>query len=122
MVLQPARNGGVSFLLQHGDEVGRVDFWTYICPLDAEFSSKQAVKTLRTVVQRGIKPWGCLKLKGDVPLLDQLTENIIGADGPIPTGLNWVLWTITKHNEQQELRCKAEIEKRARTLNIYEDN
>lgn len=74
-VVEPLRNGGISFLL-HLRAAEAYDFWIYICPEDTQFSSRQAVKSLREIVSRGTIPWGTINLV-DGLLLDQLTKFII---------------------------------------------
>jgi hypothetical protein len=70
--LEPERNGGVSFLLiPFADR--HYDFWVYICPWSAGFSSKTAVHSLRKAVDNNVAPWGTLEMD-DRPLIDQLYE------------------------------------------------
>jgi len=52
------------------------DFWVNICPMDALFSAKHAVVTLRRIKQEGIAPTGRIKLDG-APIVDQLVKFVV---------------------------------------------
>lgn len=74
-------NGGISFLLSPTAEK-QYDYWIYICPKDAQFSTKQAVKSLRLVVERNVVPWGHITLS-NLSLQDELLRSVTvsGGDG-----------------------------------------
>jgi hypothetical protein len=81
--IEPLANGGVTFLLRPV-AARTYHFWIYICPEDAEFSSRQAVKTLREIASRGVVPWGIISLNEDA-IVDQLTKFIITEQQALPS-------------------------------------
>jgi hypothetical protein len=81
--IEPLTHGGVSFLLKPTAE-RTYDFWIYICPEDASFSARQAVKSLRDVQARGVVPWGTLTLADD-PIIEQLSKFIITEQHVLPS-------------------------------------
>lgn len=72
--LVPFTNGGISFYLRPVAE--GYNYWIYICPNDCTFSAKQAAKTLRDSADRGVTPWGHIKLSPE-PMVDQLTNDLL---------------------------------------------
>jgi|SRR5579859_537495 len=81
--VKPLTNGGISFLLKPTAE-RTYNFWIYICPEDASFSAKQAVKTLREIAARQTVPWGTLTTS-DEPIIEQLTKFIIYEQHVLPS-------------------------------------
>lgn len=79
----PQKFGGISFLLKPVSEK-TYDFWIYMCPQSAMFSTKQAVKTLRDKASEGIVPFGQIKLD-DSPLMDQLAKFLIQEQMALPS-------------------------------------
>lgn len=75
------------------------DFWVYVCPLDAEFSSRAAVKRMRDVAKDGVVPWGTIEMD-DRPLIEQLTE--ASRRSVLPTTLNRILNSIEKINTREQ--------------------
>lgn len=71
----PQKNGGISVLLLPTSD-GEYSYWIYICPLDAEFSTKVAVKNLRDRVEKGVVPWGKVVLT-DEPIVLQVLKSIM---------------------------------------------
>ncbi len=82
-LIEPLTHGGISFLLQPVAE-RTYSFWIYICPEDAAFSSRQAVKSLRDTVARGTVPWGTITLTED-PIIEQLSKFIITEQHVLPS-------------------------------------
>jgi hypothetical protein len=70
----PFTNGGISFYLRPAAK--GYNYWIYICPKDCPFSAKQAAKTLRDSADRGVTPWGYIKLSPE-PMVDQLTDDLL---------------------------------------------
>lgn len=70
---------------------GSYDFWIYICPLDAEFSAKQAVYSLRLAENYGCVPWGNITLDGS-PLIDLLVDATVKTSLPTETSsmVKWI--------------------------------
>lgn len=104
------RNGGISFLcLQHEDS--RVDFWVYVCPLDAGFSSKAAVRRLRDA-KESAAPWGTFMPTND-PLLSQLCAQVRQTDLPstVPTILLEMIVNNIEvlHKQQQRFPTQADL-------------
>lgn len=81
--IKPLTHGGVSFLLQPTAEK-TYDFWIYICPEDASFSARQAVKTLREIAERKTVPWGTVVMNEE-PIIEQLTKSIIYEQHVLPS-------------------------------------
>lgn len=79
----PQKFGGISFLLTPVSEK-TYDFWIYMCPQSAMFSTKQAVKTLRDRVAEGIVPFGRIVID-DSPLMDQLAKFLIQEQMVLPS-------------------------------------
>ena len=74
--LKPRSKGGISFLLVPTEQTKVYNFWLYMCPMDAVFSAKQAVKTLRDVYRNNVVPWGTITLSHK-PILDELVSTLI---------------------------------------------
>ena len=81
---------------------GTYQYWIYICPKNAQFSSKAAVKKLREVQQTGTVPWGELHLD-DSPILNQLVTAAVNSD--LPTEVGALIYYI------QQLNTLALLEK-----------
>ena len=113
--LTPHERGGVSFLLKPLRE-GVYNFWICICPEDVEFSSRQAVKTLRDTAERGVVPFGTITPSGE-PLVDVLTRYVINERMELPSEASKQLLTITilngyankKLNEAQQRRQSSRV-------------
>lgn len=89
------RNGGISFLCkQHGDS--SIDFWIYICPFTAGFSSRAAVTRLRKSAEHAA-PWGRLGHPTDEPLILQLVRGI-SEKRDLPTDVTRILREIVEIN------------------------
>ena len=81
---RPAEKGGLSFLLRPTDY--RVyNYWVYMCPLDTEFSAKQAVKTLRDRADSNVKPWGRVDIQNETPLIDLILEDLNNLTHELPS-------------------------------------
>lgn len=103
MQIEPLTNGGISFLLFPVAEK-TYDYWVYICPEDAMFSAKAAVKKLRQVKKTGTAPWGTIILTNK-PIIDILCDN---ASLPkLPSNLADLIKKIKYLNERAEADCKA---------------
>lgn len=75
--------GGISFMLKPVCEK-TYDFWIYLCPKSAIFSTKQSVKTLRDRRDEGVVPFGRIVLD-DSPLMDQLVAFVIKEKMELPS-------------------------------------
>jgi len=95
--LVPASSGGVSFLLRPTD-TKRYDYWIYICPKDVTFSAKQSVKSLRSIFDRGVVPWGTIELDGS-PIINQLVDSISASAHGIPSEVNTFILSIVSFNQ-----------------------
>lgn len=76
--ITPQKSGGISFLLKPLEN-GTYNYWLYICPLDAPFSTKVAVHNLRERAARSIEPWGRITLT-DEPILIQLVKSVMSEE------------------------------------------
>ena len=76
--------GGLSFLMRP-EALGIYSYWIYICPLDTEFSMKQATKSLRERAVNGTKPWGTIELTEDISLLDLLISDVNKLSHDLPS-------------------------------------
>jgi hypothetical protein len=116
VTVTPQRNGGVSYLAKPVGP-GEYEFWLYICPLNAEFSAKAAVRKLREVVASGVAPWGCFKLERR-PLMDYLVLNTSKTKLPTEAGkMAEMIWA--QNQKQEELKELALV--KSRVLNHYEE-
>ena len=79
----PQKFGGISFMLRPVAEK-TYEFWIYMCPQSAMFSTKQAVKTLRDRCADGVVPFGHIVLD-ETPLMDQLTRFLIKEQMTLPS-------------------------------------
>ena len=102
--LVPQPMGGFSFILVPRAEQ-TYDFWIYICPEDAPFSSKQAVMTLRERVSNGIVPFGTIELN-DAPLIQQLTKYLITEMMALPSEASKQALTINLINSFAERKLR----------------
>lgn len=94
--LDTAPNGGISFLFLPSETHGNFNYWIYVCPNDALFSSKTAVNKLRAAVKNKTKPWGNISLSDD-SILDTAVESILmkssGLETQVPNQLSEILVT-----------------------------
>lgn len=89
------RNGGISFLcIQHEDS--SIDFWIYVCPFTAGFSSRAAVNGLRQSRTRA-SPWGRIEQPTDEPLILQLVR-AVGQKTDLPTDVTRIIREIAEQN------------------------
>lgn len=103
LALAPRRNGGVSYMLRLKED-STYDFWLYVCPLDAEFSSKAAVHKLRQVADSGVAPWANVTMNG-AKLIDLLVAATVQTDLPTEVGkLAEYIWRL---NNSAEMRIKT---------------
>lgn len=115
MELENARMGGVSFLMRPIAS-GVYNFWVYVCPEDAQFSARQAVKSLRDRADSGTVEYGVVTLNGD-PLIDQLiaaTQASHALPSKIPDQISRILSTNAVEAE------KLRIERLAFSGSVYE--
>lgn len=99
----------------------RYDYWIYICPKDIQFSTKQAVKSLRDTAGRDAIPWGTIDLDG-TPIIDQLIGSVIASSHGLPSEVSAYIREIigfSNHSEARmaEFKVNAEVNKA-----IYETN
>jgi len=118
--LVPHSQGGISFLLKPVAE-GVYDFWIYICPKDIEFSSRQAVKSLREIAARGVVPFGTVT-PGDDPLVDSLTRFVINERMKLPSEASQQLLMITITNGYANKKLIEAKEKMKSYKSHYENN
>jgi hypothetical protein len=109
------RNGGVSFLCYQKED-SSIDFWVYVCPLNAGFSAKAAVNKLRES-SKNADPWGSFQPNAD-PLILQLVSKV--GKSELPTSVTQMLLQITKNNLAVEEKLAAMKPKSS--LNIYAEN
>jgi len=102
--LVPQPMGGLSFMLVPS-AAQTYDFWIYICPEDAPFSSKQAVKTLRECIPKRIVPFGTLTLD-ETPLIQQLTKYLISEMMALPSEASKQALTINLINAFAERKMR----------------
>lgn len=118
--LVPYSRGGISFLL-HPKEQGVYDFWVYICPEDIEFSSRQAVKTLRERASSGIVPFGTVHLT-DEPLVDVITRYVISEQMNLPSEASKQLLSIVIINAYAKKKLQEQQEKATKARAQYEED
>lgn len=82
--LVPLSNGGVTFLINTVDS-NTYEYWIYICPADIPFSGKQAVRTLKKVVESGTSPWDTIQSDGSNPIIDLLVKSVINETNGFPS-------------------------------------
>lgn len=116
--LVPHSKGGISFLLKPIAE-GVYNFWVYICPQDVEFSSRQAVKSLRETVEKGIVPFGTITPAGE-PLVESLTRFVINERMKLPSEASKQLLMITITNGYVSKKLQEEKEKLKSSKSHYE--
>lgn len=87
------------------------DFWIYICPLDAEFSSRVAVKKLREVASQGVEPWGKITLDGS-PLTEQLVKAVV-RESIFPSEVGKLLLRIERTQIVAQLNMNGAVPKPA---------
>lgn len=104
--LKPLKNGGVSFMLRPTDQ-RTYEFWVHICPLDAEFSAKAAVKRLREAADSVVVPWATITLD-DRPIVQQLIEASL-THSSLPTHLGSIVDMISAINHREELKYEAKV-------------
>jgi len=117
--LIPQVRGGISFLLRPSAE-RTYDFWIYICPEDIEFSSKQAVKSLRDSAARGTVPFGHVVLT-DEPIVDVLTRFVINEEMALPSDASKQLLSITTINDYASKKLKQSEQRARESKNAYSD-
>ncbi len=118
--LVPHSQGGISFLLKPVSE-GVYDFWVYICPHDIEFSSRQAVKSLREITERGVVPFGTITPGGE-PLVESLTRFVINERMKLPSEAGQQLLMITIANGYANKKLVEEKEKTKSSKSHYEEH
>jgi len=116
VTVTPLSNGGVSYLLRPTED-GTYNFWIYICPFDAGFSAKAAVKRLREVVDDGVAPWGTIKMNS-LPLIDQLVAATTQTD--LPTEVGDMVKKIWHRNHEQYIIRQQSMKIHA--LDIYKED
>jgi hypothetical protein len=79
------------------------DYWIYICPKDVQFSTKQAVKSLRDTAARDAMPWGTIELDG-TPIIDQLIASVLSATHGLPSEVTAYVRDILSLSNQAEAR------------------
>ena len=100
----PQKNGGISFLLRPTAN-NWYDFWVYICPFDAEFSSKVAVNRLRYIANSGTAPWSNIVMNGE-PLIDLLIIATV-SESVLPTSVGNFIDAILEQNLTAEIKRSA---------------
>jgi hypothetical protein len=120
MQLVPGTNGGISFMLKPAAEK-KYDYWIYICPKDVQFSTKQAVKSLRDTSARDAMPWGTIELDG-TPIIDQLISSVLAGRHGLPSEVTAYIRDILSLSNHAEARL-AEYKALASTTKVlYETN
>lgn len=99
MTLKSASRGGISFLFKPVDQ-GVYDYWIYVCPEDAAFSSSAAVHKLSIVANQGTKPWGQI-LKNDNPILETAIKSLISEPSPLPTTVGQLALRFVMNNAKE---------------------
>lgn len=104
--LIPHVNGGVTFFIKAIDP-DTYQYWIYICPPDIPFSSKQAVRTLKKVVDSGTKPWDTIKSDGSSPIIDLLVKSIVTESNDFPSQvskdvLQYFIQNLTANNKKSK--------------------
>lgn len=116
LTIMPQKNGGVTFMLRPTGEK-TYDFWIYICPLDAEFSSRAAVNRLREVADKGVSPWGNITLDGS-PLTEQLVD--AARKSVFPSEVGKLLLRIERTQRVAQLNLQSAAPKSA--VEFYQEN
>lgn len=116
MKLSTLSMGGVSFLLRPVD-TGVYNFWVYLCPPSAMFSSRQAVKSLRDRADAGVVPYGTISLN-DSPLIEQLV-NFICSNTSLPSEVPGYVSQICETNQLAETTLSAIQRTCQGTINEY---
>ena len=112
--------GGVSFLLR--PEAEKVySFWVYICPSNATFSSRQAVKSLRDRANSGIVPYGTIKLD-NTPLIHQLISAVLSNSTLLPSEVPEQIKKIQAFNQQSQKQLDALRSSYKDVINEYQGN
>lgn len=116
----PSDQGGFSVLVVPSDK-DFYEYWLYICPKDSQFSSKQAIKSLRDVYLRGVEPWGGFKNKPLVPLVDQVIKSLLKEEGgELPSSVaEDVLAIIMENSVQANKKLEAESNMKRETAENY---
>ena len=102
MSLKPSAYGGISFLF-HPKEYGVYDYWIYVCPIDAKFSSTAAITRLKSLISDGIKPWGTIN-KLEEPVLNTAIRSIISEQNELPTTVSHLALKFVMNNLQEQTK------------------
>ena len=108
--------GGLSFLLRPVDK-GVYNFWVYMCPASAMFSSRQAVKSLRNRADSGVVPYGTIPIN-DSPLIEQLVD-FICSNSSLPSEVPGYVSQIRETNQHAEAVLNAIQHACKGTINEY---
>ena len=116
----PQKFGGISFMLRPVAEK-TYEFWIYMCPQSAMFSTKQAVKTLRDRASEGVVPFGRLVLD-DSLLIDQLAKYLIQEQMALPSDAAKYALEIIITNAYADKRHAQKEQLSANAINAYTEN
>lgn len=97
------------------------DYWIYICPKDIQFSTKQAVKSLRDTAARDAMPWGTINLDG-TPIIDQLIGSVLASRHGLPSEVSAYVREIIGFSNYSEARMSEFKDNAAANKAIYETN
>ena len=97
------------------------DYWIYICPKDIQFSTKQAVKSLRATQARGAVPWGTIEMDG-TPILDQLTNSVLANRNGLPTEVSAYVREIIQFSNMSEAKAREFKSNAEVNRELYETN
>ncbi len=116
----PQKFGGISFLLTPVSEK-TYNFWVYMCPQSAIFSTKQAVKTLRDKALGGIVPFGQIVMD-DSPLMDQLAKFLIQEQMALPSESAHYALEIIITNVYAERKLEQKEKQSLNMVSVYKED
>lgn len=116
--LVPQSNGGISFLLVP-TELGTYNYWIYFCPLNVSFSTKQAVKVLRNIYNKGVVNIGAIIINQNEPLIHQLIKDVMSENFVLPSDMAKLVLSIIIINSAQENKKQKIQQSISNTRNQY---
>jgi hypothetical protein len=112
-------NGGISFMFLPADNFKEYNYWIYICPETASFSTSIAVKKLRAIASDGVKPWGTIQLD-DTSILNKAIKSVLAEEDELPSSVAKYLFKIMIANFSAEHLFTLYKEQTSNSRNQYE--
>lgn len=111
--------GGISFLFLLASDATQYNYWIYICPSNAVFSTKTAIRQLRRAAAGGIKPWGTVKPQ-EQSILHAGLKSIMSEETDLPSEAAQYAFKMLMNNFRAAAQLDEAVESVSRTRDFYE--